>query len=366
MTMVHAFNPAEALLLDEWPPEDAGPIGSVAILGVDDVAMAEVVAERVEQVTLYPRHIEAYELARRVAIDRFAVSDAVVPPADGALDAALLAMPQGRYVNRMILAAVRAALREGGELWVAGPTSGGAKPTIADATSLLGEGEVVAFKHRQRLARMIKRDGVALPEWSTEPGVAPGSFGGFEIDLDGVRTAIKTRPGVFAWNGLDETARLLMEHIDVPEGGVVANPCCGAGTIGLYAAMSGAGRVTMSDHDLLAVASARAGVEANGLSERVEIAACGCERVGPSGACDLLVAFPPMDERREATEGGRPMPRAVERIVAAAPEALKPDGRLVVAIPAYASLDKPLKRAGLAGRVLAESRRATLIEAHRA
>ncbi|MEM6755950.1 MAG: hypothetical protein AAF586_02185, partial [Planctomycetota bacterium] len=188
MTMVHAFNPAEALLLDEWPPEDAGPIGSVAILGVDDVAMAEVVAERVEQVTLYPRHVEAYELARRVAIDRFAVSDAVVPPANGALDAALLAMPQGRYVNRMILAAVRAALREGGELWVAGPTSGGAKPTIADATSLLGEGEVVAFKHRQRLARAIKRDGVALPEWSTEPGVAPGSFGGFEIDLDGART----------------------------------------------------------------------------------------------------------------------------------------------------------------------------------
>ncbi|MEM9251928.1 MAG: methyltransferase [Planctomycetota bacterium] len=363
MTTMHAFNPAEALILDEWSPDEAG---SVAILGVDDVAMAEVVTERAESVTLYPRHVEALDAATAAAECRFNVSDTVVPPADGSLDAVLLAMPQGRYVNRMLLTAARSALRPGGELWVAGPSSGGAKPTISDAISLLGEGEVVAFKHRQRVARIVKRDNATAPEWSTEPGVAPGTQGGFELELKGKRTSIKTRPGVFAWNGLDETTRLILEHVDVPEDAAVANPCCGAGTIGLHAAMAGAGRVTMSDHDLLAVASAQAGIEANGLSDRVGVEATSCNRISPAEAYDLIVAFPPMDERRHALDGGRPKPRAVERIVAAAPEALKPGGRLVVAVPAYASLDKPLKRAGLTGRVIAESRRAAVIEAQTA
>jgi len=69
-----------------------------------------------------------------------------------------------------------------------------------------------------------------------------------------------------------------------------------------------------------------------------------------------------MDEQRDDGTG-RLGPRAVEQLIAAAPDALAHDGRLVLAVPAHASIDKPLRRANLVGQPLAESRRAVLIEA---
>jgi len=359
MTTVHAFNPAEALILDEWsPPESTDGDGRVAILGVDDPAMAEVAAERAESVAWYPRHVES--LARRPR--NVTVADTVVPPPDATLDVVLLPMPQGRYLNRLLVTAAHAALRPGGELWVAGPSSAGAKPTINDAASLFGHSEVVAFKHRQRLARCVKQPDAPTPDWATEPGVAPDTYGGFDFDLDGVRTTVRARPGVFAWNGLDDTTRLLLEHLDIPQGAAVANPCCGAGTLGLHAAHAGASHVTLTDHDLLAVAAARAAVAANHLDDRVAVHAAACDRLPGERRYDLIVAFPPMDEQRDDGTG-RLGPRAVEQLIAAAPDALAPDGRLVLAVPAHASLDKPLRRANLVGQTLAESRRAVLIEA---
>ncbi|MEM6334469.1 MAG: methyltransferase [Planctomycetota bacterium] len=363
MTTTHAFDPAEALILDEWSATDpAGNPPRVAILGSEDTAIAEVVAERAASVAIFPRHSHdraaANPLPPNVVVDH-----GVTPSPDASLDAVLLAIPQGRYLSRMLIAAARAALRDGGELWLAGPSTAGAKPVIADAISLLGEGEVVAFKHRQRLARCVKHTDAPIPDWATEPGVAPGTFGGFEIDLAGVRTTVKTRPGVFAWDGLDDTTRLILEHVDIPDGAVVANPCCGAGTLGLHAANAGAAQVELTDHDALAVRAAQAGIEANALADRATATAHPCGRLAPDAAYDLILAFPPMDEPRVTQPDGRAAPRAIEQLLAAARPALAPAGRLVVAAPAFVSLDKPLRRAGLTGQTLAESRRARMIEA---
>ena len=56
MTTTHAFDPAEALILDEWSATDpAGSPPRVAILGSEDPAIAEVVAERAASVTIFPR-----------------------------------------------------------------------------------------------------------------------------------------------------------------------------------------------------------------------------------------------------------------------------------------------------------------------
>ncbi|MEO0588362.1 MAG: methyltransferase [Planctomycetota bacterium] len=363
MTTTHAFDPAEALILDEWSATDpAGNLPRVAILGSEDLAIAEVVAERAAAVTVYPRQANDPTAANPLP-SNVTVSDTVTPSPDASLDAVLLPIPQGRYLSRMLIAAARAALRDGGELWLAGPSTAGAKPVIADAISLLGEGEVVAFKHRQRLARCVKHTDAPIPDWATEPGVAPGTFGGFEIDLAGTRTTVKTRPGVFAWDGLDETTRLILEHVDIPAGTVVANPCCGAGTLGLHAANAGAAQVDLSDHDALAVRAAQAGIEANGLTDRATVTAHPCGRFAPDAAYDLILAFPPMNEPRVPQPDGRAAPRAIEQLLDAARPALAPAGRLVVAVPAFVNLDKPLRRAGLTGQPLAESRRARVIEA---
>jgi 16S rRNA (guanine1207-N2)-methyltransferase len=372
MNGVQTFPPAEALLLDAWPGSGTAGGGRVAVLGVEGRAMAEVVAERAGLVVWHPRDVSASgrgvgRSAAGEGVGKGVVTaETVVPDAAGGFDAVLLALPQGRYLNRMLIAGAYAALREGGELWLAGPSSGGAKPAIADAVSLFGQGEVVAFKHRQRLARCVKGAGTATPDWATEPGVAPGTLGGFELELGGVTTSIRTRPGVFAWNGLDETTRLLLEHLAVPAGAAVANPCCGAGTIGLHCANAGADAVTLTDHDRLAVAAARAGVEANDLGDRVTVAAGACDRLDrPAGdrGYDLVVAFPPMDERRDPTATGRPAPRATDQVIAAAAAVLEPEGRLVLAVPSYVQLDKPLRRVGMVGRPIAESGRAAVIEA---
>lgn len=55
-------------------------------------------------------------------------------------------------------------------------------------------------------------------------------------NIKGVEIKFKTRPGVFSKNKLDLGSKLLLEAVDLKNGGVIADLGCGSGTIGIAAA----------------------------------------------------------------------------------------------------------------------------------
>src|SRR5262249_22790846 len=82
----------------------------------------------------------------------------------------------------------------------------------------------------------------------------------------GVELRFRTRPGVFSARGLDDGTRLLLEHLDLAGASLIADLGCGAGPIGIAAAMlAPPAHVPWLDEHLRAVDAARDNVRLNGL-----------------------------------------------------------------------------------------------------
>lgn len=84
--------------------------------------------------------------------------------------------------------------------------------------------------------------------------------------MRGLELRFRTRPGVFSARGLDEGARLLIEHVDLAGASSIADLGCGAGTIGIAAAaLAPRAHVHLLDEHLRAVDVARDNVRLNGV-----------------------------------------------------------------------------------------------------
>ncbi len=99
-------------------------------------------------------------------------------------------------------------------------------------------------------------------------------------DLDGVDVRWLTKPGVFSADGPDPASQLLIENVRLPHKGRILDLGCGAGMVGLWAALRMPGtEVTMVDSDCSSVACAHAGIEANGLTNAVALLSDGVDAV---------------------------------------------------------------------------------------
>src|SRR5699024_5992000 len=135
-----------------------------------------------------------------------------------------------------------------GVVLVAGANDAGIKSVIADARAAIGPSVVEDYRRRNRVAHIAMPPvPPEAPDWAREPGIAPGTWGRFSVPADGVELVFETLPGVFAADRLDAGTRLLLDHLDVPEGGSVLDVGCGAGVIGVVAGRRGAGSVTLTD-----------------------------------------------------------------------------------------------------------------------
>lgn len=93
-----------------------------------------------------------------------------------------------------------------------------------------------------------------------------------EVAAGGRQLLVATKPGVPGGAGLDPSAGLLIDHVEVREGDVVRDLACGPGAAGAFAALAAPGvLLRLSDRNLLAVEAARRTLAANGV-EGAELA----------------------------------------------------------------------------------------------
>jgi 16S rRNA (guanine1207-N2)-methyltransferase len=184
------------------------------------------------------------------------------PVASETLDTVILEIPKGRRLIRRWLVEGFNALRFGGCLYLAGANEQGIRSAIQDAEALFGRASVLGYKKGNRIARFIKEPASPPPpSWVTESGISPGTWLEIDVEVSGRWMHVRSLPGVFSSNRLDDGTRLLLSRFEVPTGAHVLDLGCGYGLIGLLAAQQGATHVDMVDSNLLAIAAAQANLE---------------------------------------------------------------------------------------------------------
>lgn len=171
-------------------------------------------------------------------------------------DTVLIQIPKGRSLLRRWLVQATYALKEGGNIYIAGSNKIGIHSAIKDAQSLFGIGQILAYKKGNRVARFHK--GTKQPQridWVDAGGIAPGTWTEFIIKTGDLSFPIRSLPGVFSYDHLDPGTEMLLEAVDIKPGVRVLDVGCGYGIIGLFALSRGAAWTDLIDNNLLATAA---------------------------------------------------------------------------------------------------------------
>lgn len=326
-------NPATDLLLDATRRMEAS---SWLVLGGEaDLASGIATAHQTSAVRWQPM-----DLRERDAIDEgfgnLRIEDLGTPGDE--VEAVVIATVPDRDLARRWLLTARHALTADGRLFLAGANAEGIRSVIADATRLFGPSLREDFRSKQRVALFGAGPVPAeFPAWASEPGVEPGSWQSFELDLDGTVVPLVTQAGVFAGNKVDSGTRLLLDAMPRTISGRVLDIGCGAGVIGIAAAHRGASAVDMTDVNLLAVQAAREN------TRRLNLTQC---RVVPSdvfGALgdaryDLILSNPPF-HRGKAIDYS-----VADRLIEEAPAYLAEGGSILVVANAFLAYGKRMER----------------------
>ena len=217
----------------------------------------------------------------------------------GFCDTIVIDLPKGRQLAQRWIAEAFALLQTGGQLFLAGANKQGIRSVIKDAESLFGNSTILAYKKGNRIARFEKpARPPASPDWLESPGIRPGSWIEFEAGLPGETLRLRSLPGVFSANQLDEGTRLLLQSLEIPAGSRVLDLGCGCGVIGLHAARSEAAQVDMIDNNLYAVAAAQENIRLHGLQNARAFPSDALEAVQDQNY-DLVVSNPPFHSGKE-------------------------------------------------------------------
>ncbi|MEN6480415.1 MAG: methyltransferase [Anaerolineales bacterium] len=274
----------------------------------------------------------ALDLTRQtLAANGLAACSAVAgAPAGGAaepFEVGLLALPKGRALARLHLLGMALSLAPGGELYLAGANNAGIQSVLGDAERLLGPGELLAYRKGHRVARFRRPplDPTQLPAPFDEPGLLPGTYRDVPVVVGPHALTLRSRPGVFSHGELDAGTAMLLANLRVHPGERVLDWGCGAGVIGLVAALiAGPEAVTLLDVDALACECAAASLAANGLAGVRVILGDGLAALPEGERLDLIVSNPPFHSGHEVNL------RITAALIAEAFAALEPRGRLVL------------------------------------
>lgn len=299
------------------------PGGNVCLTGVNWVAL------QMSELTLAANDVTNARTERGIS---------VLPEEAGAFDAAVVVMPKGRSLVRRWLAEAHAALKPGGRVYLAGATKEGIKSAIKDAGALFQAVEVLGYRKHNRVAC-----GTKMPErpaeagWLREPGISPGTWHEFEVDVRGARFRLCGLPGVFSYKKLDQGTSMLLSQLDVTRGSRVLDVGCGYGIIGLVAARMGAAHVDMVDANTLAVASARRNIEFNEVGNARAFTSDALSAVSEE-EYDLVLTNPPF-------HAGKAVDYEVARaFIEHSRRVLRPGGRLMLVTNTFIRYDRLLKK----------------------
>ena len=182
-------------------------------------------------------------------------------------DAVIIQIPKGRKLARRWLIQAHQALKLGGSLFIAGSNKAGIQSCIKDALEIFGNGRILAYKKGYRISQQVKESKDSpLPDWAYTPGIAQGTWVEYSITLSDHIYQIRSLPGVFSFDHLDDGTKMLLTVTNIDPGSKLLDVGCGYGMIGLFAATHGAGWVDLVDNDLLAIASCKETLILNGVS----------------------------------------------------------------------------------------------------
>jgi 16S rRNA (guanine1207-N2)-methyltransferase len=258
-------------------------------------------------------------------------------------------IPKGRMLGRRWLLEAYKALVSGGKLYIGGANKSGIQSAIKDAKELFGNGSVLAYKKSNRIAVFIKKSaGIPNLEWTRYPGIAPATWYEFNIILSSHSYRIRSLPGVFSYDHLDEGTRMLLNASSIPPGAHVLDVGCGYGIIGLYAAIQGAGLVHLVDNDLLAIASSRETMAMNEIRIAQVFSGDLLDPIG-SKKYNLILSNPPFHSGQLVDF------QIAEAMIAQSFQALKPGGRLEIVSNRFIRYDNLIKSIFGNVAILAES-----------
>jgi 16S rRNA (guanine1207-N2)-methyltransferase len=300
-----ALNPGTAALLEVIRVEPNARVLDLGC-GVGVVgAVAGVLAPQ-GHVTLVDCNVAATACAERtLAANR--IANAEVRLGDGAeglapasFDLVLSHLPRGRAVQEELIHGAAWALRPGGCFYFVAHKRSGVKGAISYARELFEQCNVVRQKKGYHVTMAVKpaQSNAAYP---TTAAVPADSYIARAVTLDDAETTLVSKPGVFAWDRLDDGAAALMSAMEIEARDYVLDLGCGTGLVGLAAARRATeGQVVLVDADVRAVESARRTLAANGVANgETLLSDCGSavlDRRFAKHRFDAVVTNPPFHQ----------------------------------------------------------------------
>lgn len=258
----------------------------------------------------------------------------ILPEEAGRFDVVVMELPKGRKLARRWLMEGYEALREGGHFYLAGPNQEGIQPVIQDAQELFGNAVVKGYKKGNRVARMVKKETqVDEVSWSQEAGILPGSWYPFAAEIRGMHFLLKSLPGIFSFDHIDEGTHLLLDQLEITPGSRVLDMGCGYGLIGLMAARLGAGWVDMVDSSLLAVAAAKENLRDNNIQMAKAFAGDILSWVR-NERYDYILSNPPFHSGKEVVYD------ISQAFIQQSRDILRPGGKLILVANAFIRYDR--------------------------
>jgi 16S rRNA (guanine1207-N2)-methyltransferase len=261
-----------------------GVIGAVAALQALQ-GRVTLVDCNVAAVTCAERTLAANDIANA----EVQLADGVARLSPDSFDLVLSHLPRGRAVQEELIRGVVRVLKPGGRFVFVAHKRSGVKGAIAYARDLFGQCGVVRQKKGYHVALAVKPDGLQLP---------PPADGYIlrTIALDSVKTTLVSKPGVFAWDRLDDGTAALIDAMEIGAGDRVLDLGCGTGLAGLVAARRAPeGHVVLVDADARAVESARRTLTANKIANG-EISLSDCASAVLDRQFDVVVTNPPFHQ----------------------------------------------------------------------
>jgi 16S rRNA (guanine1207-N2)-methyltransferase len=348
--------------------------GQVMLLGCGNGALGVALSRQGRASDL--RMADTSQIAMRVAKQTMAANGyANVPveplqypfPAE-AYQTVVINLPKGRKLARRWLVEVWGALQLNGELYLAGANPEGIQSVIHDAEGLFGNATVLNYRKGCRVARMVKQSepgvsprvpprpgapgqevpwapGPEVPwapgprvSWAAEPGIARGSWIEFSASVCGGTFALRSLPGVFSFDHLDEGTALLLQQLtrEWVQGRRVLDFGCGFGLIGMAAAWLGAAWVDLLDVDLSAVAAAQENCLGNMIPNVQVRPSDVLDAIGPE-RYDLILSNPPFHAGKLVEYS------MAHTFITHSRQILNPDGRLVLVANRFIRYDRLMK-----------------------
>ncbi len=260
----------------------------------------------------------------------------LTPPAADPFDCALLDTdgPAGRgnsYTFRLIDYIVD-NVRPGGSVWLQGSNSRGLQTFVRRLSSRCGEVTAVSVGGGKRAYRALRPAGGVTP---TEGDEAPTTV---PVETQGIRFQLTVQAGVFSGRKLDDATALLLGALRLARGDDVLDLGCGAGAIGITAALLALeGQTLLVDSSPLAVRLAERNLSANGIGNATVLLSDAYSAV-QGRRFDVIATNPPFHQHSKETRG------VAERFVREAPDFLRPGGRFYVVANAFLPYQRTMER----------------------